>query len=99
MCRSASGRAVRLIQPYDSAIYPQQPEELSAQWGFYWSTDPQKALPFLSLATSPYQTGDCCTYAGHVWRSGQGNNTWSPGTANVQWEDLGTVERVIEESI
>ena len=95
VCRSAAGRVVRLLQNYDSDIYTQQPEELAAQWGFYWSTDPQKALPFLSLATSPYQTGDCCTYDGRVWRSGQDNNTWAPGTANVQWEDLGAVEDVI----
>ena len=62
VCVSAAGRAVRLIQPYDSSIYPQQPEELPAQWGFYWSQNPADALPFVSLATSPYNTGDCCTY-------------------------------------
>lgn len=95
VCLSAAGRAVKLIQPYDSTIYTQQPEELPAQWGFYWSTDPAKALPFISLATSPYMTGDCCTYEGHVWRSGQDNNVWAPGSVGVQWEDLGTVEDVI----
>lgn len=95
VCVSAAGRAVKLIQPYDSTIYTQQPEELPAQWGFYWSTDPTKALPFISLATSPYMTGDCCTYEGHVWRSGQDNNVWAPGSVGVQWEDLGTVEDVI----
>ena len=95
VCRSAAGRAVRLIQPYDSTIYTQQPEELPAQWGFYWSTDPTKALPFISLATSPYNTGDCCTYEGHVWRSGQDGNVWAPGSVGVQWDDLGPVEDVI----
>lgn len=95
VCVSAAGRAVKLIQPYDSTIYTQQPEELPAQWGFYWSTDPAKALPFIELATSPYMTGDCCTYEGHVWRSGQDNNVWAPGSVGVQWEDLGTVEDVI----
>lgn len=97
VCRSAAGRAVRLIQPYDSDTYPQQPEELLAQWGFAWSTDPKKALPFISLTTSPYMTGDCCTYEGHVWRSGQDGNTWAPGTVNVEWEDLGTIEEVQNE--
>lgn len=95
VCRSAAGRAVRLIQPYDSTIYPQQPEELPAQWGFYWSTNPADALPFVALATSPYNTGDCCTYEGHVWRSGQDGNVWAPGSVGVQWEDLGPVEDVI----
>ncbi len=95
VCRSSAGRVVRLLQPYDSDIYTQQPEELSAQWGFAWSTDPAKALPFISLTTSPYMTGDCCTHEGHVWRSGQDNNTWAPGTVNVSWEDLGPVEEVM----
>ena len=94
VCRSSAGRVVRLIQTYDSNTYPQEPEELPAQWRFVWSTDPKKALPFIEKATSPYATGDCCTYEGHVWRSGQDTNTWAPGTVGVQWEDLGTVEEV-----
>ena len=94
VCRSTAGRVVRLIQTYDSDTYPAEPEELPAQWRFVWSTDPQKALPFIEMATSPYATGDCCTYEGHVWRSGQDTNTWAPGTVGVQWEDLGTVEEV-----
>ena len=64
VCRSSAGRVVRLLQVYDSEIYPQEPEELPAQWGFVWSTDPDKALPFLSLSTSPYAKGDCCTAGG-----------------------------------
>ncbi len=94
VCRSAAGRAVKLIQPYDSTVFTAQPEELPAQWGFYWSSDPRKALPFISFATSPYNTGDCCTYDGHVWRSGQDGNVWAPGTSGVNWEDLGTIEEV-----
>ena len=92
VCRSTAGRVVRLLQPYDSTIYTQEPEELPAQWGFVWSTDPAKALPFIALATSPYNTGDCCTYDGHVWRSGQDGNVWAPGSVGVTWEDLGEVK-------
>lgn len=92
VCRSAAGQVVRLLQPYDSTIYTQEPEELPAQWGFVWSTDPAKALPFISLATSPYNTGDCCTHEGHVWRSGQDGNVWAPGSVGVNWEDLGEVK-------
>ena len=91
VCRSTAGRVVRLLQPYDSTIYTDEPEELPAQWGFQWSTDPEKALPFIALATSPYNTGDCCTYEGHVWRSGQDGNVWAPGSVGVNWEDLGEV--------
>ena len=91
VCRSTAGRVVRLLQPYDSTIYTDEPEELPAQWGFAWSTDPAKALPFIAVSTSPYMTGDCCTYDGHVWRSGQDNNVWEPGSVGVKWEDLGEV--------
>lgn len=95
VCRSAAGRAVKLLQPYDSTIYTAQPEELPAQWGFYWSTDPRKALPFIALSTSPYNTGDCCTDAGHVYRSTIDNNVWAPSTYPAGWEDLGAIEEVM----
>lgn len=88
VCKSSAGRVVRLIQNYDSSIYTSEPEELPAQWRFVWSADPAKALPFISLSTSPYNTGDCCTYDGKIWRSGQDNNTWAPGTVNVKWEEV-----------
>lgn len=97
VCLSTAGRVVRLLQPYDSTIYTDEPEALPAQWGFVWSTDPYKALPFIELATSPYNTGDCCTDAGHVWRSGQDGNTWRPGTVGVKWDDLGSVDDIMKE--
>ena len=95
VCRSSAGRVVRLIQVYDSDTYPEEPENLPAQWRFVWSTGPKKALPFIELTTSPYATGDCCTYDGHVWRSGQDTNTWAPGSVGVKWDDLGTIEEVM----
>jgi len=86
VCRSTAGRVVRLVQPYDSTVYTQEPEELPAQWGFAWSTDPSKALPFLASATSPYNTGDCCVFEGKVWRSTHDTNTWSPAEYPGWWE-------------
>ena len=96
VCRSTAGRVVRLIQNYDSDIYTGEPETLPAQWGFVWSTDSYKALPFVAMSTSPYNTGDCCTYPAedetlHVYRSGQDGNVWPPRTMNVKWTDLGPV--------
>lgn len=95
VCLSTAGRVVRLIQSYDSDIYTQEPEELPAQWGFKWSTDPKKALPFISIATSPYMIDDCCTFNDHVWKSGQDNNIWEPGAVGVSWTDLGTIDDVM----
>lgn len=86
VCKSTAGRVVKLLQPYDSTIYTQEPEELPAQWGFAWSTDPAKALPFIALSTSPYNTGDCCTWEGVAKRSTIDNNVWSPGDYPQGWE-------------
>ena len=86
VCKSTAGRVVRLLQPYDSTIYTQEPEALPAQWGFVWSTDPAKALPFVAMSTSPYNTGECCTENGVVYRSVIDNNVWSPSAYSSGWE-------------
>lgn len=88
ICRSGAGRLVKLLQPYDSTIYTEQPESLPDQWGFYWSQDPAKALPFIELATSPYNTGDCCTDDGRTWRSRIETNTWRPSMLPNYWEEV-----------
>lgn len=86
VCRSTAGRVVRLLQNYDSSIYTKEPEELPAQWGFVWSKDPAKALPFIALATSPYDTGDCCTETGIVYRSTMDGNVHAPSAYPQGWE-------------
>jgi hypothetical protein len=74
------------LQPYDSDIFKAEPEELSAQWGFAWSDDPAKAKPFVSIATSPYMTGNCCSENELIYRSKMDNNTWSPSDYPDGWE-------------
>lgn len=86
VCKSSAGRVVRLIQPYDSDVFTAEPEELPAQWRFVWSKDPAKARPFISLSTSPYDTGDCCTENGEVFRSTMDGNVWAPSTYPNGWE-------------
>lgn len=86
VCRSTAGRVVKLLQVYDSTVYTQEPEDLPAQWGFKWSTDPEKALPFIALSTSPYMTGDCCTEGGETYRSKIDNNVWAPSAYAQGWE-------------
>lgn len=99
VCRSTAGRVVRLLQVYDSNVYTQEPEDLPAQWRFVWSQDPDKALPFIALSTSPYATGDCCTDAGHVWRSTIDNNVWAPSAYPQGWADLGTIDDVMSGNV
>lgn len=90
VCRSSAGRVVKLLQVYDSTVYTGEPEELPAQWGFKWSTDPSKALPFIALSTSPYSKGDCCTEGGKTWRSKIDNNVHSPSAYPQGWQDVAT---------
>lgn len=87
-CKSSAGRVVRLLQVYDSDTYPQEPEELPAQWGFKWSTDPAKALPFVAISTSPFMLGDCCSVDGVVYRSTMDNNVWNPLDYPSGWEGV-----------
>ena len=86
VCKSTAGRVVRLIQNYDSDIYTAEPEELPAQWRMVWSADPEKALPFVAISTSPYNTGDCCTENNIAYRSTMDNNVWSPSAYPSGWE-------------
>lgn len=86
VCRSTAGRVVKLLQVYDSTIYTQEPEDLPAQWGFKWSTDPAKALPFIALSTSSYMIGDCCTEGDKTYRSKIDNNVWAPSAYAQGWE-------------
>lgn len=88
ICKSSAGRVVKLLQVYDSNVYSQEPEELPAQWGFVWSQDPAKALPFVAMATSPYMKRDCCTENGITFRSAIDNNVWAPSAYPAGWEDV-----------
>lgn len=87
-CKSPAGRVVRLLQKYDSTIFTAEPEELPSLWGFKWSTDPTKALPFIALSTSPYMTGDCCTENGNTYRSKIDNNVFAPSAYPQGWEEV-----------
>lgn len=86
VCKSSAGRVVRLIQNYDSNIFTGEPEELPAQWGFVWSNNPEHALPFIALSTSPYMTGNCCSENDIIYRSKIDNNVHAPSAYSQGWE-------------
>lgn len=88
VCKSSAGRVVRLIQNYDSDVFTAEPEELPAQYGFVWSDDPAKALPFVAISTSPYMNGNCCTENGGTYRSTIDNNVWAPNAYPAGWEQV-----------
>lgn len=97
ICKSSAGRVVKLLQPYDSTIYTSEPEKLPAQWGFKWPTDPHYALPFISLATSPYMTGDVCMEGDKIYKSLNDNNTWAPSAYPTYWKQIDLDGKEIEE--
>lgn len=88
VCKSSAGRVVKLLQPYDSSAFTQEPEELAAQWGFKWSTDPAKALPFVAIATSPYNKGECCTEDGKTFASEFDGNVHAPSAHPAGWREV-----------
>lgn len=86
VCKSSEGRVVKLLQNYDSSVFTSEPEELPAQWGFVWSDNPEHAKPYITLSTSPYMKGNCCSEDGKVYRSKIDNNVWTPSTYSDGWE-------------
>lgn len=97
ICKSTAGRVVRLIQNYDSNIYTDEPEQLSAQWGFVWSKNPEHALPFISIATSPYMKDEVCSFEDIIYKSTHDNNIWSPSEYPDWWEKIDSSSEQPEE--
>lgn len=90
VCKSSEGRVVRLLQRYDSSVYTEEPEAYASLWGFVWSTDPNKAKPFIAMSTSPYNIGDCCIENNKVYKSLIANNVYSPSAYPQGWEEVNT---------
>lgn len=88
VCKSTAGRIVRLVQPYNSDIFTAEPEDLPAQWGFQWSKNPEDALPFIALSTSPYNTDEVCSVDEVIYKSTMDNNVWSPIDYPQGWETV-----------
>ena len=94
VCVSPQGNVVKLIQPYDSDIYKEEPEQLTAHWGFKWSTDPKLAKPHLKSAESPYGVDECCIWEGGIYASEMENNTYTPTEHPQGWRFVCLVEEV-----
>jgi hypothetical protein len=88
VCKTTVGRVVKLLQKYDSTIYTREPEEYPALWGFVWSNDPKHAKPFVSISTSPYMIGNCCSENNAVYRSLIDNNVYAPSIYPQGWEKV-----------
>ena len=86
-----------LITPHNASHYPgSKPSNTPALWSIRHTKDPQKAKAYLapSGTSGLYEVDECAVEAGHVWRSNQAGNAFSPTAYPAYWEDLGTVEEV-----
>ena len=83
-----------LITPHNASYYPgSTPSNTRALWSLKHAKDAAKAKPWVApLGTSGmYDTGEVCTYNGHVWRSKKDGNPYEPGAVGTDdwWEDVG----------
>ena len=89
-----AGQVYKLLQPHNASHYPDTtPATLPALWSICHTKDPAKAGPYPTPqgARWMYQTGECCTEEGHVWRCLQDGTAFPPSQLPVAWEDLGEV--------
>lgn len=79
----------QLLQPYDSTIYKDHPENLRAQWGLCHTKNPLKAKPFVpSYGTSGlYMKGECCTENEKTYISKANNNNFRPSEDPANWDE------------
>lgn len=85
-----NGQVWQLIQPYDSTIYKDRPEDLRAQWGLCHTKDPLKAKPYIAPMgqSGMYMKDECCIENGKVYRSKIDNNVWKPTEYPAGWEEV-----------
>nr|DAM68342.1 MAG TPA: hypothetical protein [Caudoviricetes sp.] len=83
------GQVWQLIQPYDSTIYKDHPNDMRAQWGLCHTKNPLKAKPYVEPLgrSGMYMKGECCIAKdGSVRRSKIDNNVWPPTEYPDGWE-------------
>lgn len=89
------GQVYKLWQQHDATNQPDwSPDQAVSLWDICHTTNPAKAKSYQAPQGSRglYQTGECCLYGGHVWRSKIDNNSWTPDAYPQGWEDLGVYE-------
>lgn len=89
-CVRDNNQVWQLIQPYDSTIYKDRPEDLRAQWGLCHTKDPNKAKPYIAPMgqSGMYMKDECCLENEKVYRSKIDNNVWKPTEYPTGWEEV-----------
>lgn len=89
-CVRDNGQVWQLLQPYDSSVYKDRPENLRAQWSLCHTKDPAKAKPYVAPMgqSGMYMKDECCTENGKVYKSKIDNNVWEPTGYPAGWEEV-----------
>ena len=89
------GQVYKLWQQHDAAQQPDwSPDQAVSLWDICHTSDPDMAKAYQAPQGSRglYQSGECCVYNGHVWKSVMDNNAWAPDAYPQGWQDLGEAE-------
>ena len=89
------GQVYKLWQQHDATAQPDwSPDQAVSLWDICHTADPAAAKDYQAPQGSRglYQTGECCLYGGHVWKSKIDNNSWTPDAYPAGWENLGSSE-------
>lgn len=90
-CVRDNGQVWQLIQPYDSAIYKDHPEDLRSQWSLCHTKDPAKAKPYVAPMgqSGMYMKDECCVAADNkIYVSLIDNNIWGPTSYPTGWKQV-----------
>ena len=88
-CVRDDGQVWQLLQPYDSTVYKDHPNNMRAQWSLCHTKDPAKGKPYVPAqgTSGMYMLDECCTEDGKVYRSTIDNNVWEPSAYPAGWEE------------
>ena len=78
----------QLLQPYDSTVYTDRPENLRAQWGLCHTKNPKKAKPYVEPqgTSGVYMKDECCVQNDVIYVSTIDNNVWPPDQYPAGWK-------------
>ena len=78
-----------LLQPYDSTVYTDHPENLRAQWGLCHTKNPKKAKPYVEPqgTSGMYMKDECCVQHDVAYISLIDHNVRPPDQYPAGWEE------------
>ncbi len=91
------GLVYKLWQQHDATAQPDwSPDQAVSLWDICHTTDPERATPYTAPQGTRglWQSGECCTENGQVWRCIQDGTAYPPSQLPAAWSGLGSVEEV-----